>query len=159
MAQHNLTQAARLAGISRSTIMRHISEGKVSKSIGKDGKPYIETSELERAYNLRQSQNSSETVPVNTLVTPKKEHKDSHLRREVEALRQEKITLLEDRIKTLQEERNDWKDQAERALRLLADNSSQAETPPETPQKPSEAPSYHLGWFDRLLGRKPLRGA
>lgn len=159
MAQHNLTQAAKLAGISRSTIMRHISEGKVSKGIGKDGKPYIETSELERAYNLRQLQNSSETVPVNTLGTPKKERQNSHLHREVEALRQEKITLLEDRIKTLQEERNDWKDQAERALRLLSDNSSQAEKPPEAPQKHPEAPSHHLGWFDKLLGRKPLSGA
>lgn len=79
MAQHNLTQAAKLAGISRSTIMRHITEGKVSKGIGKDGKPYIETSELERAYNLRQSQNSSEAVSVNTLGTPKKERQDSHL--------------------------------------------------------------------------------
>lgn len=159
MAQHNLTQAAKLAGISRSTIMRHISEGKVSKALGKDGKPYIETSELERVYNIKQSQDSSETASVNSLRTPKKEHEDSQLCKEVQTLREEKVALLEERIKTLQDERNDWRDQAERALRLLADQRPASEMASETPQKPSEGPSYHLGWFDRLLGRKPLSDA
>lgn len=163
MAQHNLTHAAKLAGISRSTMMRHISEGKVSKGIGKDGKPYIETSELERVYGLTQSQEDTQGVSLNSRRTPTKTPQDSHLKGELEALRQEKIVVLEKQIEALQAERDNWQQEAQdwklQAQSLLTDQRPQAETLPETPQKPSEAPSYHLGWFDRLLGRKPLRSA
>lgn len=163
MAQHNLTQAAKLAGISRSTIMRHISEGKLSKEIGKDGKPYVETSELERVYELIQSQKDSHAVSLNSLRTPPKTHQDSHLKRELKTLQQEKIATLEKQIEALQAERDNWQQEAQdwklQAQSLLTDQRPQTETSLETPQKPAEAPSYHLGWFDRLLGRKPLRGA
>ena len=163
MAQHNLTQAAKLAGVSRSTIMRHISEGKVSKVLGKDGKPYIETSELERNYGPIQSQKDSHHVSLNSYRTSKKSLQDSHLRGEIEALKQQKIVLLEKQIETLQTERDNWQREAhdwkQQAQSLLTDQRPASEMATETPQKPSEGPSYHLGWFDRLLGRKPLSGA
>ena len=163
MAQHNLTQAAKLAGISRSTMMRHISEGKVSKGISKDGKPYIETSELERVYGLTQSHEDTQGVSLNSRRTPTKTQQDGHLKGELEALRQEKIVSLEKQIEALQTERDNWQQEAQdwklQAQSLLTDQRSQAELPPETSQKLSEAHSYRLGWFDRLLGRKPLRGA
>ena len=43
MAQVNLTQGAKLASVSRSTLNRHIKEGKISKVTGKDGKPRVDT--------------------------------------------------------------------------------------------------------------------
>ena len=48
--QHTLSEAARLTGKDRTTIHRHIRSGKLSKGIGTDGAPYVETSELIRCY-------------------------------------------------------------------------------------------------------------
>lgn len=48
--QHNLSEAARLVEINRTTLWRHIKQGKLSA--GKDAlnKPLVETSELIRVY-------------------------------------------------------------------------------------------------------------
>lgn len=48
--QHTLSEAAKLAGINRTTIWRHIKQGKLSSSKGCDGKPRVETTELLRVY-------------------------------------------------------------------------------------------------------------
>lgn len=48
--QHTLTEAAKLVGINRTTIWRHIKQGKLSSSKGADGKPRVETTELLRVY-------------------------------------------------------------------------------------------------------------
>ena len=50
MTQVTISEAARRVGIARSTLLRHIKNGKVSKVIGKDGKPWLDTSELLRVY-------------------------------------------------------------------------------------------------------------
>ena len=52
MRQINLTEAARLAGISRATLNRHIRSGHVIKSIDAAGKPFIGADELERVYGV-----------------------------------------------------------------------------------------------------------
>lgn len=49
----NLTKAAQLAGVGRSTIYRAIADGRISKSTGKDGKPRIDVAELERVFDLK----------------------------------------------------------------------------------------------------------
>ena len=46
----NLTESCRMVGISRGTIGRHCSSGKVSVVRGKDGKKGIQLAELIRAY-------------------------------------------------------------------------------------------------------------
>lgn len=46
----NMTQAAKLAGISRNTLHTKIKKGIISKSKDSKGKPYIELSELLRIY-------------------------------------------------------------------------------------------------------------
>ena len=48
--RHTLSEAARLVGKDRSTIHRHINSGQLSKGVDNDGMPYVETSELIRAY-------------------------------------------------------------------------------------------------------------
>ena len=70
MAKINLTQGAKLAGVSRSTLNRHIKEGKVSKVIGSDGKPSVDTSELARAYGELRHNTLSDTVSLAQLRTP-----------------------------------------------------------------------------------------
>lgn len=163
MAKHNLTQAAKLAGISRSTIMRHISDGKISKEIGKDGKPCVDTAEIERVYGVTQQDRDTQTVYLDSLRTPKKTQKDSALWDEVQELRQQKLEALEDQLKSMQEERDSWKQEAEdwkrQAQSLLTDQRPQPETPVESSQKPAEGPQYELRWFNILLGRKARRRA
>ena len=46
----NLTDAARLAGISRATLNRHIRSGRVTKGTDATGKPFVEMDELARVY-------------------------------------------------------------------------------------------------------------
>ncbi len=50
MAQVSISEAARLAGVSRSTLNRHLQNGAISKHRDASGRPYIETSELLRFY-------------------------------------------------------------------------------------------------------------
>lgn len=126
MAKHSISEASRLTGKSRSTIHRHIKNGKISKEIGNDGSPVIDTSELQRAYGLKQSQDTSET--------PKKQQPDTPpettaLQVELDALKRENELLREDRDR--------WASQADNLTRLL------------THQKPEPR-----SWLDRLLRRE-----
>ena len=58
----NKYQAAKAAGISRTTLDRHIKEGKIS--VGKDGtgKTVIDVAELERVYNEVDTDSTSQNV-------------------------------------------------------------------------------------------------
>lgn len=46
----SISEAARRAGINRTTLHRRIGKGDISKEIGDDGKPVIDLSELARLY-------------------------------------------------------------------------------------------------------------
>ena len=50
MASHTVTEAAKLAGVTRRTIYRHISTGKLSATVTSEGHTQIDTSELLRVY-------------------------------------------------------------------------------------------------------------
>lgn len=50
MASHSVTEAAKLAGVTRRTIYRHIKAGKLSASVTGGENTVIETSELLRVY-------------------------------------------------------------------------------------------------------------
>lgn len=50
MASHSVTEAAKLAGVTRRTIYRHIKSGKLSASVTDGDNTVIETSELLRVY-------------------------------------------------------------------------------------------------------------
>ncbi|WP_076734812.1 helix-turn-helix domain-containing protein [Cronobacter sakazakii] len=57
MASHSVTEAAKLAGVTRRTIYRHIKSGKLSASVTGGDSTVIETSELLRVYGaLSQSE-------------------------------------------------------------------------------------------------------
>ncbi len=60
MTQVTISEAARRVGVARSTLLRHIKNGKVSKVIGKDGKPRLDTSELSALTQEMLSQGFSE---------------------------------------------------------------------------------------------------
>jgi len=50
MARLNISQAARAAAISRSSIYAHIKKGRLSSHKSEDGRVYVDSSELERVY-------------------------------------------------------------------------------------------------------------
>jgi len=71
MTQVTISEAARRVGVARSTLLRHIKNGKVSKVIGKDGKPSLDTSELLRVYGylkIADKDDTSDTLHQNRSV-------------------------------------------------------------------------------------------
>lgn len=98
----NINQAAKAVGVARSTLYRDIREGKVSVKKDGRGKPYLDVSELERAYGnvtISDTLGMSESVPERQDETPQKDKRDSTLQRECD--------LLREQIALLKEERND----------------------------------------------------
>lgn len=67
MAKVNLSKAAVLVGKNRTTIWRHVKQGRVSIERDRDGNPLVDTSELIRVYG--------ELKPI---ATPEKEKKQHH---------------------------------------------------------------------------------
>jgi predicted site-specific integrase-resolvase len=125
----SLGQAAKQAGISKSTLSRLIKQGKVSAERQENGTLHIDASELDRLADIRATMHRSENVSAQQSDTPK----ETVLQREVELLRE----LLHDKERTiedLRQERDAWRGQAER-LSLTA-------TKPERPEKPK-------GWWRR----------
>lgn len=47
---HTIQEAMKLTGVSRRTLYNHSDAGRVSYSVGHDGRRYFETAELERVY-------------------------------------------------------------------------------------------------------------
>lgn len=131
MTLHSISEAARVANKSRSTIHRHIKEGKLSKVIGPDGRPAIETSELHRVYQDLSQGDSSSTPDMVQLGTPRNTPITSALEAELAALKIERDYL--------KEERDRWVSQAERLTLLLTHDG--------------QVSGQRAGWFDRFLGR------
>lgn len=129
MAGHSISEAARLTGKARSTLHRHLKNGKLSKSTGGDGEPVIDTAELIRVYGPLQQQRHADDVAIGQRETPEKDTLDRALRAEVEALRQEKLERLEAELEELREQRDAWKTQAERLSRALSDQRESVPSP------------------------------
>ena len=60
MAIVSVTEASKLVGKTRKTIQRYISIGKLSKTIGSDGKEGIDTSELLRVFGELSTQDTTQ---------------------------------------------------------------------------------------------------
>ena len=124
MTQVTISEAARRVGIARSTLLRHIKNGKVSKVIGKDGKPRIDTSELLRVYgDLKNSDtgDTSDTLqenyrPIHPDTASRYTEKDI----EIATLRAELKAALE-RSEEFKEERDEWRGVAKKGQALLTD--------------------------------------
>lgn len=131
----NINQAAKAVGVARSTLYRDIQDGKIS--VGKDGrgKPYVDVSELERAYGSVTVSDTSESVSKKQPETLQKDRKDSALQREYDLLR-EQIGLLkserDDLRHRLDEETEERRMAQAKLTGLLTDQR------PQAPEKPVE---------------------
>ena len=98
MAKLNVTQAAKTAGIAKNTLYAHMEKGKVSYEIDEDGRKWIDSSELNRAYgqsgNGKVSNDRSDKRSVDHSRIPEIEHlyqqQIKALERENEGLRKDK---------------------------------------------------------------------
>ena len=132
----NKYQAAKAAGISRTTLDRHIKEGKIS--VGKDGtgKTVIDVAELERVYNEVDTDSTSQNVAGEQSETSN-DNKAVHLELEIlreyldrmESDRDRERRQLENVIEDLRKDRDHWRQQA---TALLPDQRATA------PQKAAE---------------------
>lgn len=134
MALHTISEAARFTKKARSTIHRHIKEGKLSKVTGHDGKPAIETAELYRVYGDLSGSDSPATPTAQHRETPPETARNALLEQEIAALKSERDSIREDRDR--------WIAQAERLTLLLTQ---------DRPRSPSNVARF--GWLDKLLGR------
>lgn len=98
----SMGEAARQAGVSKATIHRHIKLGKLSAVRRDDGSYAIDPAELFRAYP---SPKQHETVSMRQVETPKETHETDR-----------EIGLLRERIEELKQDRDAWRQQAERLL-------------------------------------------
>ena len=122
MTQVTISEAARRVGIARSTLLRHIKNGKVSKAIGADGKPSVDTSELLRVYGdlkISDTGDTSDTLHQGRSVI----HSDTVSRYtekdiEIATLRAELKAALE-RSEEFKEERDEWRGVAKKGQALL----------------------------------------
>jgi hypothetical protein len=122
MTQVTISEAARRVGIARSTLLRHIKNGKISKVVGKDGKPRLDTSELLRVYgDLKTSDtgDTSDTLHQNYGML-QTDTGDRYTEKDIEiaTLRAELKAALE-RSDELKEERDEWRGVAKKGQALL----------------------------------------
>ncbi|WP_312785436.1 helix-turn-helix domain-containing protein [Brevundimonas sp.] len=102
----SMGEAARQAGVSKATIHRAIKAGKLSAAKKDDGSYVIDPAELFRAYP---SVKQAGTVAARRSVTP---HETAP---ETPDMTRENA-MLRERISELKEERDAWRNQAERLL-------------------------------------------
>lgn len=109
MALVSKSKAAKLAGVSRTTIHRYVNTGKLSMT-GEQ----VDTSELLRVFGSLHAvtgEQDSTGVPVNTSehgVTP-----------EVQGVLPRQIRLLEDQVNDLRVDRDNWRRKADELVELL----------------------------------------
>ncbi len=108
MAKLNISQAAKLFGVHRSTVQRHIKEGKLSSESQEDGQKLIDMSELVRVYGEPKNPATSATVshdgamlqnatPNPTGATPDATPATGVLEQKVEMLEQQLNMIVEDK--------------------------------------------------------------
>lgn len=131
MAKHSISEAAKLTGKARSTLHRHLKDGKISKEIDADGQPVIDTAELVRVYGLLHGQDSSDAVAIGHQATPQQ---DNPLHAKIEAMMEAQIDQLRADLDDARKERDDWKAQAQRLSGLLSDQRPIATTAPAPAQ-------------------------
>ena len=136
MAKVNLTQGAKLAGVSRSTLNRHLKKGNISKVNGSDGKPFVDTSELQRVYGSLSHDTLSQSAPMKHYGT----HSDT-VENDIEiAVLRAELNATKERLEETQKDRDEWKGQAKTLSVLLTD------------QRPAEPTAEPKGFLRNLFG-------
>lgn len=155
----SLGQAAKLAGVGKTTISRAIASGRLSATRKDDGGYDIDPAELSRVYDVRPErlERLSSGAPLDEIEADEDEDVKGEDRAE-EARRRLEIMVLEEQIRSLRDliqsekerreaaeaDRDRWHEQAAKATALLP--------PPAPANDPAE--TRKAGLLDRLFGRR-----
>lgn len=158
MANVTITEAARLAGISRQYLYtKYIKPGVLTVKKDDNDKPCIDTAELMRVFSGRlpgpkgqSTPDTSSDIQALQNMTRENDIKNAALQAEVEALR-ESIKAADKRETWLQGKVDELTGQLAVAHKLLEHKAIVAADPPPAPDPPQEP---KRGFFGRLFGRK-----
>jgi hypothetical protein len=148
MALVSLGQAAKLAGLGKTTLARAIKAGRLSATRRDDGGYLIDVAELERVYPLRAPTDATGATDAATGTVVHLATGDAtggNLAGEIAALRAT-ATLMREQIADLREDRDRWRGVAER-LAIAPPAPSPAPSP-----EPEVAPKRSLWRWLRTAG-------
>jgi hypothetical protein len=145
MAMISLGQAAKLAGLGKTTLSRAIKSGRLSATRRDDGGYQIDVAELERVYPLRAPAEATGAAGDATGPVATGDATGGDLAGEIAALRAT-ATLMREQIADLREDRDRWRGIAERLA--IAPPAPSPAPPPE----PEVAPKRSLWRWLRSTG-------
>ena len=135
----SLSEAAKVAGQSKSTIWRAVKAGRVSATKTDTGDYQIDPAELHRVFPLGTGEGRATTASVKRDATALERTETALLQAQIERLFQVG-EMLRNELDDVKKDRDAWRNQADR---LLLTHSAPAE--PAAPAKPE-------GWLRRLVG-------
>ena len=144
MTRLNISQAAKVVGISRKTMQAHIKKGKISCDVDEDGRKWIDVSELARGY---------ENLDVEAIqgVTGNGAKSTQHYTPNDTPFLREKISMLEQRIVGLEVDKEEGL-QREKELRVIIDKQTTSLLPkPEEAQPAPQQKAQSLSWLNATL--------
>jgi len=136
MAKLNISQAARAARVSRKTMQTHIKQGKVSYETNEKGNKVIDTSELLRVYGKINEEGVTPTSQYN------KERSSHHYTPEITHHFEEKIKLLEQQLKAMEQDQEERRGREGELLSIIKQQNTLLEDKRE-----------RKGFWSRLFGR------
>ncbi len=174
MAKVNISTAAKMVGVDRSTFYRHVAEKGITLEEKNTKRPKVDVSELIRVYGdkvktpdqIQQQKNNHEVSPTTTHNTSTEEQIELHTLREkvkyLESLRESEKRGLEDQIELLKNLLESERAEKNKATALLTDQRSGAEklasledtlkTLAENQAKLMKDASKKQGIFSKLFG-------
>ena len=174
MAKVNISTAAKMVGVDRSTFYRHVAEKGITLEEKNTKRPKVDVSELIRVYGdkvktpdqIQQQKNNNEVSPTTPHNTSTEEQIELHTLREkvkyLESLRESEKRSLEDQIDLLKNLLETERAEKSKATALLTDQRSEADKLAafektlkelsETQTKMMEDLSNKKGFFSKLFG-------
>ena len=174
MAKVNISTAAKMVGVDRSTFYRHVAEKGITLEEKNTKRPKVDVSELIRVYGdkvkspdqIQQQKNNHEVSPTTPHNTSTEEQIELHTLREkvryLESLRETEKRSLEDQIDLLKNLLESERAEKNKATALLTDQRSGAEklasledtlkTLAENQAKLMKDASKKQGIFSKLFG-------
>jgi len=149
----SMSQAAKIAHVSKATIHRAIKSGRISAVRQDDGSYLIDPAELSRVYAATRGNGHGETDNRDIDETSRNgsQHRDTvtsamvlvaelaGARQLIRSLQEQVTELrksLEDQVEDLRRDRDCWRQQADLAQQLLTDAREAKATPPTAPAEP-----------------------
>lgn len=149
---YTLGEAAKATGKSKSTILRAIKSNKLSAARNELNQGWIiEPAELHRLYPAV----AHDAPEVAEMARHETHGTALELRLKLEAATQ-RLADLEAQISDLREDRDQWREQAQRlAITDQRGNGVIVTPPPSAPaEAPPPLPEKEMGWFRRMMGGK-----